>query len=190
MYNTACLTHHDESMPNLVCSHYLRFRNFQERTEKYTLLQYYHFSCSYFPGAAPVIICHGDFQESFRKRASHNRSSLPKRDATRERLDISFPEGILLTTHDHALLTKNFRALAPVKNNKSFLKSARSAHTTELATCNAHANLRRPARPPGFLNDFRKKNQNLVSRVHWKTTENLDNALWATLESWGFFGLV
>ena len=110
----------------------------------------FHHQISYFPGAAPVIICHGDFQESFRKRASHNRSSLPKRDATRERLELSFPEGILLTTHDHALLTKNFRALAPVKNNKSFLKSARSAHTTELATCNAHANLRRPARPPGF----------------------------------------
>ena len=72
----------------------------------------FHHQISYFPGAAPVIICRGDFQESFRKRASHNRSSLPKRDATRERLDISFPEGILLTTHDHALLTKNFRALA------------------------------------------------------------------------------
>ena len=96
------------------------------------------------------ILCHGNFQESFGKRTSHNRSSLPKRDATRERLDISFPEGILLTTHDHALLTNNFRALAPVKNKKSFLKSARSAHTTELATCNAHATLRRPARPPGF----------------------------------------
>ena len=66
----------------------------------------------------------------------------------------SFPKGILPTTHDHALLTKNFRALALVKINKSFLKSARSAHTTELATCNAHANLRRPARPPGFFMDF------------------------------------
>ena len=43
------------------------------------------------------------------------------------------------------------RASAGVKINKSSLKSARSAHTTELATCNAHANLRRPARPPGFL---------------------------------------
>ena len=43
------------------------------------------------------------------------------------------------------------RASAGVKINKSSLKSARSAHTTELATCNAHATLRRPARPPGFL---------------------------------------
>ena len=111
----------------------------------------FHHQISYFPGAAPVIICHGDFQESFRKRASHNRSSLPKRDAMRERLELSFPEGILLTTHDHALLTKNFRALAPVKTNKSSLKSARSAHTTELATCNARAKLRRPARPPVFF---------------------------------------
>ena len=162
MCNTACLTQHDQSnvIPNLVCSHYPKFRNFQERTEKYTSLQYYHFSCgngtcftqiSCFPRAAPVIICHGNFQESFGKRASHNRSSLPKRDATRERLELSFPEGILLTTHDHALLTKNFRALALVKINKSFLKSARSAHTTELATCNARAKLRRPARPPGFV---------------------------------------
>ena len=110
----------------------------------------FHHQISCFPRAAPVIICHGNFQESFGKRASHNRSSLPKRDATRERLELSFPEGILLTTHDHALLTKNFRALAPVKTNKSSLKSARSAHTTELATCNARAKLRRPARPPGF----------------------------------------
>ena len=115
----------------------------------------FHHQISCFPGAAPVIICHGNFQESFRKRASHNRSSLPKRDATRERLELSFPEGILLTTHDHALLTKNFRALALVKINKSFLKSARSAHTTELATCNAHANLRRPARPPGFCEIYK-----------------------------------
>ena len=81
---------------------------------------------------------------------TYNRSSLPKRDATREKFELSFPEGILLTTHDHALLTKNFRALAPVKTNKSSFKSARSAHTTELATCNARATLRRPARPPGF----------------------------------------
>ena len=111
----------------------------------------FHHQISCFPGAAPVIICHGDFQESFRKRASHNRSSLPKRDATREKFELSFPEGILLTTHDHALLTKNFRALAPGEINKSSFKSARSAHTTELAACNAHATLRRPARPPGFL---------------------------------------
>ena len=44
MCNTACLTHHDQSIPNLVCPHYPKFRSFQERTEKHTLLLYYHFS--------------------------------------------------------------------------------------------------------------------------------------------------
>ena len=100
---------------------------------------------------APIIIRRGNFQESSRKRASHSRSSMQKSDATRERLEGRIPKGVLLTTHDHALLTKNFRALAPGEINKSTFKSARSAHTTELATCNAHATLRRPARPPGFL---------------------------------------
>ena len=42
-----------------------------------------------------------------------------KSDATRERLVFSIPEGILLTTHDHALLTKNFRALALEYKSKS-----------------------------------------------------------------------
>ena len=37
---------------------------------------------------------------------------MQKSDATRERLELYFTKGILLTTHDHALLTKNFRALA------------------------------------------------------------------------------
>ena len=62
---------------------------------------------------APIIICRGNFQESFRKRSSRNRSSLQIRDATRVTLGDRFPKGILLTTHDHALLTKNFCALAP-----------------------------------------------------------------------------
>ncbi len=73
----------------------------------------FHHQISCFPRAAPVIICHGNFQETFGKRASHNRSSLPKRDATREKLEFSIPEGILLITQDHALLTTNFRAPAP-----------------------------------------------------------------------------
>ena len=114
----------------------------------------FHHQISYFPGAAPVIICHGDFQESFRKRASHNRSSLPKRDATRVTLGDRFPKGSLHTTHGHALLTKNFRALAPVKTNKSFLKSARSAHTTEYAT-HGTRELAQTGAPAGFFIKFR-----------------------------------
>ena len=35
-----------------------------------------------------------------------------KSDATRVRLGLSIPEGILPTNHDHALPTKNSRALA------------------------------------------------------------------------------
>ena len=109
-------------------------------------------------------------------RASHNRSSLPKRDATRERLDISFPEGILLTTHDHALLTKNFRALALGEINKSSFKSARSAHTTELAACNAHATLRRPARPPVFF-VFNENFQKICSDFENLKNENISRKL-------------
>ena len=43
---------------------------------------------------------------------SRNRSSLQLWDATRIRLEGRIPEGILLTTHDHALLTENFPAQA------------------------------------------------------------------------------
>ena len=143
MCSTACLTHHDQSMSNLVCSHYPKFRNFQERTEKYTSLQYYHFSRG-----------NGTCFTTTSKKASENEpltTVLPCQKGTlRVKGWSSVSRRGFLCTHDHALLTKNFRARALVKINKSFLKSARSAHTTELATCNAHANLRRPARPPGF----------------------------------------
>ena len=61
---------------------------------------------------APIIICRGNFQENFRKRSSRNRASLQIRDATRVTMEERIPEGILLTTQDHALLTENFRALA------------------------------------------------------------------------------
>ena len=69
---------------------------------------------------------------------------MQKSDATRERLEFSIPEGILLTTHDHALLTKNFRALA--LEYKGRAQRAKN----ELATQRT-ANWRRPARPPVFL---------------------------------------
>ena len=61
---------------------------------------------------APIIICRGNFQEIFRKRSSRNRSSLQIRDATRVTMEERIPEGIFLTTQDHALLTEDFRALA------------------------------------------------------------------------------
>ena len=52
----------------------------------------------------------------FSRKASGNGLSQPffhaKSDATRERLELYFPKGILPTNHDHALLTKNSRALA------------------------------------------------------------------------------
>ena len=64
------------------------------------------------------------------KRDSHNCSSIPKRDATRVTLEFSIPEGILLTTQDHALLTTNFRAPAPeYKTELSHLEErAQRAH--------------------------------------------------------------
>ena len=92
------LIHHDQSIPNLVSSNYLKFRNFQENTKKFFSLDYQHAASTWLsrdngtrftmkmscpPWPAPIIICCGNFQESFRKRASHNRSSLQIRDATR-----------------------------------------------------------------------------------------------------------
>ena len=38
--NAACPIHYDQSKPNIVSSHYLRFRNFQERMEKHILSEY------------------------------------------------------------------------------------------------------------------------------------------------------
>ena len=51
-------------------------------------------------------------------------------DATRVTLGDRFPKGSLLTTHDHALLTKNFCALAPeYKGTLSHLEErAQRAH--------------------------------------------------------------
>ena len=133
------LIHHDQSIPNLVSSHLFEVQKFPGKCEEIYFMippaRYVNgtfamiparlipparydttrfimkISCP--PWPAPIIICRGNFQESFRKRSSHNRSSLQRRDATRVTLGDRFPKGILLTTHDHALLTKNFRALAP-----------------------------------------------------------------------------
>ena len=60
---------------------------------------------------------------------------MQKSDATRERLEFSIPEGILLITQDHALLTTNFRAPAPeYKTELSHLEERAQRATTDLAT--------------------------------------------------------
>ena len=124
------LIHHDQSIPNLVSSHLFEVQKFPGKCEEIhfmipparyvngTFARQWHtfhhenqlpsLTCSHYHN-----LCRGNFQESFTKRSSRNRSSLQIRDATRVTLGDRFPKGILLTTHDHALLTKNFCALAP-----------------------------------------------------------------------------
>ena len=71
--------------------------------------------------------------ETFRNASGNDRLAivLPFKQGTlRVTMEDRFPEGILLTTHDHALLTKNFCALAPeYKGTLSHLEErAQRAH--------------------------------------------------------------
>ena len=122
------LIHHDQSIPNLVSSHLFEVQKFPGKCEEI------HFMIS------PARYVNGTFARQW--HTFHHGNQLPSltcshyhmsrklpgklqetilsqpffsqiRDATRVTLGDRFPKGILLTTHDHALLTKNFCALAP-----------------------------------------------------------------------------
>ena len=113
---------------------------------------------------APIIICRGNFQESFTKRSFRNRSSLQIRDATRVTLGDRFPKGILLTTQDHALLTTNFRPPAPeYKTELSHLEERaqrahyRTCYAWHARTCADRRARRVFARLGNFQEIFRKR---------------------------------
>jgi hypothetical protein len=54
MCNAACPIHSDQSIPNLVSSHYLKSRNFQKRMQKHTLTEYTLRKQDFRPATAPV----------------------------------------------------------------------------------------------------------------------------------------
>ena len=86
--------------------------------------------------------------------ASHSRSSMQKVTLRVPRLKVCIPEGILLTKHDHALLTKNSRALALwVKIKQDILEGRAQRANTELAA-RRHGELAQTGAPAGFFKKF------------------------------------
>ena len=169
MYNTACLTHHDQSMLNLVCSHYLKFRNFQENASKVihfitVLLLFarqwhtFHYenellslTCSHYhmsrklPGKLHETILPQPFFPSNKGRyACHIRRSFPKGESSYH-------------TRPRPAYQELLRASARVEGTLSHLEERAQRATIEHATL-ARANLRRPARPPGFCSVGRSFN--------------------------------
>ena len=136
MCHAAYRIHYDKSRPKPVSSHYFKIRSCQERIEKHALSEY-TLRKQDFRAATARVSPRNDmlplsYVAEISRKASGNDLSQPffhaKSDATRGRLELYFPKGILLTTHDHALLTKNYRALAlDYKSKKTSLKGARSA---------------------------------------------------------------
>ena len=136
MCNATCRIHYDQTRPKLVSTHYLKIRKIKERVEKRALsqctLRKHDFRVARLRISPRNEILPLSYAAEISRKASGNDLSQPffhaKSDATRGRLELYFPKGILLTTHDHALLTKNYRALAlEYKSKKTSLKGARSA---------------------------------------------------------------
>ena len=139
MCNTACLTHHDQSIPNLVCPHYPKFRSFQERTEKHTLLLYYHFSRG-------NGTCSSFIKTRFSQLFFHT-----KKGRYACHIGVQYPRGdSSYHTRPRSAYHELSRASARVQENWVILKSARSAHTTEHAT-HGTRELAQTGAPAGFF---------------------------------------
>ena len=116
------LIHHDQSIPNLVSSHLFEVQKFPGKCEEINFMipptfarQWHTF---HHENQLPCLTCsHYHMSRKLPGKLQETSLSQPLFPSNKGRyackLGDRFPKGILLTTHDHALLTKNFCALAP-----------------------------------------------------------------------------
>ena len=133
MCNTACLTHHDQSIPNLVSSHLFEVQKFPGKCEEIhfmipparyvngTFARQWH--TFHHGNQLPSLTCsHYHMSRKLPGKLQETSLSQPFFPSNKGRyachIRRSFPEGVLLTTQTTLCSLKDFRALArPSTNN-------------------------------------------------------------------------